>query len=524
PDEAAASDLVELKAEFPASFAVTWYRFTDIGLEPSKEPIAATEPVSSSLLTPTCSGSATTCCSGRAAGAALATRMNLLGGRVTFGYFFMCHGVDLAAKRMGYYVYQIIPARESGRRPRFPSWTISSPRCPEFESSEPASDFVQRVYLNVSGDTVAEDSAASGWAPLPTAVWKTPAESPLAADGSLSNSRLSWSPVSAECAWREGLGTWPPSAPKASAQLHLLVSTPPLLSKVNQTIAANESSVLFIDCLQPGDSVSPPPATEFSWYRAWTPACGNPSLVATSGTAAGRIPPACTLRTARLIIPQPVRDDVPANTSAWPSPACPSRAPFWSSRTKSSPGTPPLGTVRLRVIPAAALSQSGHNGHVDRLPLSPAWSSQHRLVRACTRTVAGGGCPPRWAFELSKKQHQADQSTCQIPEFSGSWWAARRCSTSISPNRTVDPRRLRVVAALAAPRKAPAAAVSPGTLRGPAVERGVIYDRTNSRPVARAPARGSCCFENGSLLITDVARWTPETYATAWLATPFRVA
>uniref|UniRef100_A0A1I8HU27 Ig-like domain-containing protein n=1 Tax=Macrostomum lignano TaxID=282301 RepID=A0A1I8HU27_9PLAT len=198
-DEAAASDLVELKAEFPASFAVTWYRFTDIGLEPSKEPIAATDPnvqrVGNNLLLRAGSWRR------------FATRMNLLGGRVTFGYFFMCHGVDLAAKRMGYYVYQIIPAQ--------------APPLSELDNFEPplsrvrivraGSDFVQRVYLNVSGDTVVKDSAASGWAPLPTAVWRDPGGVAVAADGSLSNSRLS---VSRSRPSAPGERAWAPSRPR----------------------------------------------------------------------------------------------------------------------------------------------------------------------------------------------------------------------------------------------------------------------------------------------------------------------
>ncbi|PAA86221.1 hypothetical protein BOX15_Mlig011020g2 [Macrostomum lignano] len=545
-DEAAASDLVELKAEFPASFAVTWYRFTDIGLEPSKEPIAATDPnvqrVGNNLLLRAGSWRR------------FATRMNLLGGRVTFGYFFMCHGVDLAAKRMGYYVYQIIPAQ--------------APPLSELDNFEPplsrvrivraGSDFVQRVYLNVSGDTVAEDSAASGWAPLPTAVWKDPGGVAVAADGSLSNSRLSvirnYS-LRIRDAKPEDSGVYDlllsNQAGRASAQLHLLVSTPPLLSKVNQTIAANESSVLFIDCLQPGDSVSPPPATEFSWYRL-DPGGGNPSLVATSGTAGAdsgsrilQLPPqqaSVHAENGRLIIHNLSVDAsgqyvcLAVTRLSEPGAILEQQDKEFARNTS--------GTVRLRVIPALRLCPNLANTvfvelktqHVIDCP----WSGLEQPSIAWYRLYPNGRrrrLPTSVGVELSKNNtrltiHMSD------PEFSGSYLIQANSSSQgtvtkrfsivvgrrpvfdlISPNRTVTPGASVWLHCRASGSPPP---LISWTLRRPGRSEAVIYDRTNSRPVPSASQR-VVLFENGSLLINRMSQMDAGNYH-CLAGTPFRVA
>uniref|UniRef100_A0A1I8FC41 Ig-like domain-containing protein n=1 Tax=Macrostomum lignano TaxID=282301 RepID=A0A1I8FC41_9PLAT len=541
-DEAAASDLVELKAEFPASFAVTWYRFTDIGLERQRN--------RSPPLTPTCSGSATTCCSGRAAGAAFATRMNLLGGRVTFGYFFMCHGVDLAAKRMGYYVYQIIPARA----PAFSELDNFEPPLSRVSNRPSRQRFFQRVYLNVSGDTVAGTPPPPAGRRCPPPSGKDPGGVAVAADGSL----VEFAAVA--CGFRdakpEDSGVYDlllsNQAGRASAQLHLLVSTPPLLSKVNQTIAANESSVLFIDCLQratPSAAARHRVQLVTAWTRRRQPQprghlrTAGADFFAYCSCRPSR--PACTLENGRLIIHNLSVDASGQLRLPWPSPACPSGAPFWSSRTKSSPGTPPAPCA-CGVIPgAAALSQSGQHGvrgaekpkHVIDCPWSGLGQPSIALVPPVPERRR---LPTSVGVELSKNNtrltiHMSD------PEFSGSYLIQANSSSQgtvtkhfsirggppagVRPHQPEphgDPRRLGVAATDRASGSPPP--LISWTLRRPAGARPSSTTGTNSRPV-RAPARGSCCSRNGSLLIQpDVADGHAGNYHLPWLGTPFRVA
>uniref|UniRef100_A0A1I8IFE3 Ig-like domain-containing protein n=1 Tax=Macrostomum lignano TaxID=282301 RepID=A0A1I8IFE3_9PLAT len=321
-------------------------------------------------------------------------------------------------------------------------------------------------------------------------------------------------------------------AGRASAQLHLLVSTPPLLSKVNQTIAANESSVLFIDCLQPGDSVSPPPATEFSlvppgprrrqpqprghlrdrWGGFASVHAENGRLIIhnLSVDASGQY---VCLAVTRLSEPGAILEqqdkEFARNTS---------------------------GTVRLRVIPALRLCPNLANTHVIDCP----WSGLEQPSIAWYRLYPNGRrrrLPTSVGVELSKNNtrltiHMSD------PEFSGSYLIQANSSSQgtvtkhfsivvgrrpvfdlISPNRTVTPGASVWLHCRASGSPPP---LISWTLRRPGRSEAVIYDRTNSRPVPSASQR-VVLFENGSLLINRMSQMDAGNYH-CLAGTPFRVA
>uniref|UniRef100_A0A1I8F2P2 Ig-like domain-containing protein n=1 Tax=Macrostomum lignano TaxID=282301 RepID=A0A1I8F2P2_9PLAT len=459
-DEAAASDLVELKAEFPASFAVTWYRFTDIGLEPSKEPIAATDPnvqrVGNNLLLRAGSWRR------------FATRMNLLGGRVTFGYFFMCHGstwqqngwatIGAPAFRAGQFRAPAVPSSNRPSRQRF-----CSARLPE-------TSLVTRSLRTPPPPAGRR---------CPRRLERTPAESPWQADGSLSNSRL--------------------SAGRASAQLHLLVSTPPLLSKVNQTIAANESSGALHRLPAAGRLRQPPPATEFSWYRL-DPGGGNPSLVATSGTAgadsSGSSHTAAAAQQAsvhaengRLIIHN-------LSVDASGQYVCLGRHPPDKEFARNT-----SGTVRLRSSRRCGLCPNLANTvfvelktqHVIDCP----WSGLEQPSIAWYRLYPNGR---RRRLPTSPgDSHQA------LLHRGG----RRRCSTLISSEPHGDPGAPRCGCNCRASGSPPP--LISWTLRRPAQERGRHLRPHELGRCERQP-EGRCCSRNGSLLINRMSQMDAGNY------------
>uniref|UniRef100_A0A1I8IKV2 Ig-like domain-containing protein n=1 Tax=Macrostomum lignano TaxID=282301 RepID=A0A1I8IKV2_9PLAT len=331
-------------------------------------------------------------------------------------------------------------------------------------------------------------------------------------------------------------------AGRASAQLHLLVSTPPLLSKVNQTIAANESSVLFIDCLQPGDSVSPPPATEFSWYRL-DPGGGNPSLVATSGTAGAdssgsrilQLPPqqaSVHAENGRLIIHNLSVDAsgqyvcLAVTRLSEPGAILEQQDKEFARNTS--------GTVRLRVIPALRLCPNLANTvfvelktqHVIDCP----WSGLEQPSIAWYRLYPNGRrrrLPTSVGVELSKNNtrltiHMSD------PEFSGRPTAPARDShqallhrggppAGVRPHQPEphgDPRRLGVAAL---PRLGKPAAADLLDAAPARQERGRHLRPHELEAGAERQPEGRAVRERQPAESTGCRRWTPET-TTAWLA------
>uniref|UniRef100_A0A1I8FCT5 Ig-like domain-containing protein n=1 Tax=Macrostomum lignano TaxID=282301 RepID=A0A1I8FCT5_9PLAT len=479
-DEAAASDLVELKAEFPGLVRRDLGTdFTDIGLEPSKEPIAATDPnvqrVGNNLLLRAGSWRR------------FATRMNLLGGRVTFGYFFMCTG-STWQQADGLLCVPNHP------RPGAPAFRAGQFRAPAVPSSNRPSRqrflfSASLFYLNVSGDTVVKDFRRLRLAPLPpTAVWRDPGGVAVAADGMqlLSNSRLSaFRPAATFCVFYAAF----------------------CLSKVNQKhLSQLKSSVLFIDCLQPGDSRSAAAATS-SGSLPPGPGGGNPK--ASRGHLRDPLGPD-SKRSRILQLPDPRQASVDAENAASSSTTCPWNA----SGQVRLPGRHPL-CPELATISGAARTKSSPEEHLrHRAPCGfiPA-------LRLCSQSGQHAV-----SLEL-KTQHRVD---CPGPVLESPQQSPARDSHQALLHRCVGLRPVFDLTARTAP-------VTPGAL-------GVLHCRASEPPpdlilLDAAPARqgeavpsttaqlkagcerqpaGSCCSRTAACDQPDVADGRRKT-PLAWL-------